>query len=581
MSSLLDKYQRSRKLGYNPRNNGESLYPTLSDHNDKNPVTTSSFSKPDRYNDVRPDRAYRDVSPIVRDRVPLRDPLKSWSSYNKEPAILSTRTTTTSERFAKNYSETKPFRSQLNEERYSRKLTNDDLKSKYNSTYFDSRSSKYGVDRVNQSIYASARARDYYTKRDTGLGSPIKSLNSPLDSTKRKSKSLYKVLGSTPIRSGDYRITKTPRKKHNVQESPGILSRLYKYFSKPGESDDVKILKNSARNVLHIDPVAEKKVAFHEPAESVRTRRQFEFDSEKDVVDEAIRHSKELSIEHQRFKALQQQYNRLEEELKHEISNNEKLVEQFIKDTDDLKIKYEQEKAQLQETIELLNAEIRTKDDKAKEIVQQLEYSEHEKYDLELRLDDLTKELDAQVEKNKIIRTEMELRERLKSKLENDTILHGIYKESAQIEEKIHKLIQEYPAEELPVSLLESNAANKYQRTEENINNALTDLKEFTLSLADTDFEPYDKFYDKVENFLNNAKSKIWNLIDPIAESSGSRNYYEKMLSNLFCLKRLNTLSYKSAQVKNLINDCKILDEYKTSGVDVSAIYQNITQETL
>ncbi|RLV91561.1 Beta-glucosidase 2 [Spathaspora sp. JA1] len=566
-------------------NGGESLYPTLSDINDRDTVSNSIA---DKYSSTT--YPGKDKSPVLREPT-SKLPLRSWDTYNKDRADLWAGKNATSERFSDKL-DTKKFSTDLNRDTYTSRIPDDDFKSKYSRNYLENRSASYGVDKTDQSNYTNPTRYYSAAKRDSTLGSPIKSLNSSLESNKRKNRSLYKVLGSTPLKPRvDHKITKLPRKKHSMDASPGILSRLYSYFTNPGEDDDVKMLKNSARNILHIDPVTEKKVAFDDRTDSIRSRRQFEIDSEKDAVDEAIRRSKERernlenerlkNLEYERLKNLEKLNNRLEVELRQEVLNKENVVREY----DNLKSKYEQETSQLQEMIESLKTEIITKEKKERKQMEELKNFEHEKYRMELALGEVKKELEIQLQKNKTIPIEVELRVKLKSvRLGNDVQLNPLYIEFAQICKRINDLEQEYRAKySTEPEVQETLITKQIQRVDKKFDVASSELKNYTESLENQAIlEPYENFFGECVRYLDKNRTKIWKFIDSLVETEtpDSRNYKE-MFANLHCLKSLNNLSRRLVELKELLNDCKILEEFKTSGVDVPKIYKDFSSVTL
>ncbi|KAG7663831.1 uncharacterized protein J8A68_002691 [[Candida] subhashii] len=684
MSSLLNKYQNSRRPRYESQN-VERIYPSLSGLNERDQTKyQSSYS--DRF---RVDQTTRQ-SPIREDASNNHGKSDAYYSKrnNENPYKSSTEQDRTYNNNKDRYLGGDPYKStQLPEYNgINRKYSTSFKKESPTTTRRLADDRDMDSTKYNTELNRIRDISDKYISKTTDhhLRSPIKSLRTPISGVRRSKSSLYKVLDSPAGSSTSHRVSKVPRK--STQRQSGILSRLVNYFTHD-EIDEIDALKKSAKDVLRLDPITEKKVSFHSDIDDSSRRKKFGLNFEDDPVDDTIRSRKiyeQRNIEVERYREREEDYKQRISSLETDLLRAQEREERIARDLGSLQRENEETVIQLRRDIahleelrasmvsrqELLNAkeqisQLRERNKqllaennsrvpaeelaKAEEQISQLRERNNQliiegkskvpredlfrakdensqlraridklkveveskvsreemlsakeqllirnkelddlNFELKNSLEECRKDLQSQIEKNKLLNTEMNMREKLRlasEELEQDRNL--LFNESAQISRKLQTLQNEFKSIKQSKSLpnIEDKSQNKYQKTEKNIETAIDDLNEYTKALSRKDLTAYETFYSDVKKFLDDSKSELRKAIGAsilMSENNDEiKRYYSSLFSNLYTLRRLCDLSYSSLRLKALISTCKVLESFKTSEVDVADIYQRLALETL
>ncbi|CAI5756196.1 unnamed protein product [Candida verbasci] len=438
------------------------------------------------------------------------------------------------------------------------------------------------------------------------LGSPIKNLNgssSRRDKVKERHSSLYKTLNSSDL-IDKYRISKNGKSK---ADNGGILSKLVNYFTHNENEEDFNNLHQSARKALNLNS----------PKRDRYTSRMGVFNDDNDKVDELINHTKELEHKNtiNRIKSLELELREskkiiIEEREENEKLNNElkdidasymkrlKILEQeneslrtseykYKQDLQELKKHYDDEISNILETHELeLNKleQVHLKQlskfkNTDSELITKINTLEETIFDLNFESNQLKKENEKLHLKSINLEIELSLKDKLRISMISDNELDLLYKESSKIDFEIDKLEKE----KLESSIDKDYFANKYSKTETNIENIKIKLENITKTLNFEEFTECETYIQSATNYISNMKLKCNNNIKSISNtsSSSSSSNVKKLLIEYNTLKRLNQLSLNLLQTKELLKDCKILQEYKDSSVDIIDIYCKIKREII
>ncbi|KAI5957375.1 hypothetical protein KGF54_000303 [Candida jiufengensis] len=538
MSDLLNKYREPRSnngvLRSSPARRVSSLYPKL-----------SSLDR-DRSDSLNQDR-YRTTSRLRNEEV-IND-----RSY---------RPSTTSSLAQKyNYSS----QSRINNP------------STFQSDSFASRIRKYDLD---DNIGNSSTE-----KPSRYLGSPIRTLNG---SVRRRDPSYNKNILSTD----NYRISKPSQPTHGN----GFLSKLVNFFTanedEYDESEGSKYFIKSPKKVSfdkfdEVDEVINrgKLREQEEEMENYRTLKRDHDEILSQLQNEKYENTK-LYSELQNYKL---KFNEIENELfnknveidqiqiKHR-KEIDKLNQDFDDENNRLKAFYEKNLKTLETTIEKNNhlheQQSKTQKQEITSLEKKIQELDEKLFDINFELKQQTKELNAQISKNNSIQVEMSLKERFKSSKLSEEEVNKYFINSSKIEQEIEKINQKIGNHYLNESAILSN----FQKTESNIERNLKILNDMIQSFNFNQLSSCERYYDQAFEFLNSTSSS---LNESIGELKQSNNIdYELLLTEYLSLKRLNELSYRLCNVKELINDCKILKEFTANdNIDIHNIYFKIKNE--
>lgn len=620
MSSLLNKYQNSRRSRYNPQRGG-SLYPSLDDLNDrdqpkrttstiKNGSTYDKYSYTDRKNGLCETNYAHDFNTKRTEVKP---------EYNREEIYKA-------KSFLKGYDTGNNIdltpTTRKNSESYRESCILDEPKRSYSDR--DRHLSTLQEDRSNWAVpkkYTSTTQRNH-------LSSPIKTLRtSQARAIPKPSKSIYKVLEQSPEGvSLKYKVSKPSRVE--AERKGGLLSRVVNYFSHNDDKEVTK-LERSARSIVHGDQLSSKRVSFSDSTYRRDERNRYHLDI--DPVDEAIRNQRldQMRMELESYKRREEESQRNLEEylatiqsLREQLSRSDEHAKRIAEDVDYEKQRYDREIAELKRTIDLLRQELDMKEDtinkdreeisqlrshnrkltaenelmipqeeliKAKEqLLLKIRELDDARFILQNELEQTKKDLESQTKENKFLHAEMSIREKLRiasEELEKDFELLGA--ESAQTERKIIALQKQYDAVKRNKSLppILDDSSNKFQKTQKNIETAIEYLNDYTQISSSIDIASYEKYYNEVKSFLDEQRSKMRKTIgDALLDLDNDqqiRHYYQHLFSSLYSLKRLITISSMLVQLKELIGTCKILESYKSEGVDVADIFRRLDLERI
>ncbi|KAI5949809.1 hypothetical protein KGF57_004632 [Candida theae] len=576
MSDLLDKYRSSRRAGADisaraSSPSRSSLYPRLSS------LDREKYSS-DRYNNT-PSTTSRLRYPQSAERAPSESSFTSkyklYSDAVKESeSSISDRLKPDSSFTARSKSNgLDEYRSES--KRYTRNYELDGLKKNLEA--------KYGL----------GSTRDETDRNSRLFGSPANSRRSRNELGGRSSNVSHTARDK-------YRITKpsieSPR-------SGGFLSRIFTYFTSNEHTDD----NDTSHPSSFFEKPRVKKVSF-----SDSIKREDDFDEVDDVVTRAREKERTLVLEN--YRNLEQEHKKvlllLEEielenkELKSELSKvhdtyTAKLDEiendlfdknvvadqlrinsdrKHTEEINSLKSAQEQEISRLQKSHErelaqlksVHEEETRLQKDENSKLQKKIRELDEKLFDTGFELKQVKRDLDIQVRKNHEMQVEMSLRDRFRAaKLPADEVNEYFIK-SSRIEQKIEALrrVAETPSSSKP---------QQFTKTETNIEENLKTLEKMTKSFQFTELDDCEKYYESAHRFLSDSSNKAEEIISQLEQDDQSSS--SQILTQYLTLKRLNELGYKLSSVKELINDCKVLKEFKDSDVDVNDIYLRVRSE--
>lgn len=451
---------------------------------------------------------------------------------------------------------------------------------------------KYGLHSTKEETERSSRL----TGSSRIIGSPIKSFN---HSQGRPRSEFGRKYADLPPSKDKYRVTKPSTVS---PQGSGFLSRIVNYFTSNdhNEYDDAKDSSNSDLDRLRV-----KKVSFHDDV------GRGDIDEVDEVVSRASERERLLALEN--YRSLEQEHKRvlllledielekdkLKSELNRvhdtyaakldEIENDlfNKTVEadklridserKYNDEFNQLKSAHEVEVSRLRNTHEKELTQLKTihqeevaelKNDNSK-LQKKIRELDEKAFDTGFELKQVKRELDIQIRKNHEMQVEMSLRDRFRAaKLPSEEV-NEYFIRSSRIEQKIDLLQKE--GKNPP------SKAKQFKKTESNIEENLKTLERMTRTFQFEELDDCEKYYDVAHKFLNDSAARSEEIIQQL-ETSDLLDP-SRVLLEYMTLKRLNELSYKLCSVKELINDCKVLREFKDSDADVNDIYLRVKLE--
>ncbi|KAI5961856.1 uncharacterized protein KGF55_003827 [Candida pseudojiufengensis] len=544
MSDLLNKYRESRAsngvLRSSPARRVSSLYPKLSsldrdtsDYLDHDHYRRTSRLRSEEHEN---DRSYRPTT---------TSSIADKYNFTSQPRRRTTSTTNPQESFA-------------------------------------TRKRRYDLDDTNSKT----------TERISGkyLGSPIRSINNTI---RRRDPSYTR----SSVISDNYRISKPSTPSHGN----GFLSKLVNFFTANGDEEDQ----------------AESSEYFLKSPKKVSFDKKFDFDEVDEVINRGKLREKEEELE--KYRILQRDHQKLLTQLENENYEKKKLNSELqnlkIKndvlendlfnknvEIDQLVNKHRQELERLNNGFELEYKKLQTLYNKnLKELESTIEKNNHQHeqtsntqrqeitklenkiheldeklFDTNFELKQQTKELNSQISRNNSIQIEMSLKDRFKSSKEEE--INNYYLNSSKIDQEIRKLQNKIGNNnDFPTQ------STIFQKTENNIEQNLKILNEMIQHLNFNQLDKCENYYDKAYEFINSNTKELEDIIKSLKQSSNPD--LESILIEYLNLKKLNELNYHLSDVKELINDCKILrdfvKDYDLDTVDLAEIYCKIKSETL
>ncbi|KAG5420809.1 hypothetical protein I9W82_002690 [Candida metapsilosis] len=568
MSDLLDKYRSSRRATENrtsppPR---RSLYPQLSS------LDREKYSS-DRYTN------FSSATSGLRDKLanekaqyePVTAKYKSYSdTVNERESLLP-------DRLKSDYLNTRLKRSDLDDandfKRYSRNYELDGLRKNLEA--------KYGLN-----------SKEENDKHSRLFSSPIKSLNA-----RRPRTELGSRLASHTSKD-KYRISKpTTESPHNS----GFLSRIVNYFTSNEHSDD----NNLRESPSFLEKPRAKKVSF---SDSIGRD---DFDEVDEVVSRAREKERLWALEN--FRTLEQEHKKVLLLLEDVELENKKLKSELSKvhdaytakldeiendlfkksvEADQLRInnerKYAEEINQLKSAQEveisklrkshekelshlksIHEEEVHLQKDENSKLQKKIRELDEKLFDTGFELKSASRDLDFQVRKNHEMQVEMSLRDRFRAAKLPAEEVNKYFIKSSRIEQKIEALrrvVQPPPAR-----------PQQFVKTETNIEENINTLEKMTKSFQFTGLEDCEKYYEVAHKFLTDSSNKSEEIISQLEQDSNASQ--SRILAEYLTLKRLNELGYKLCSVKELINDCKVLEEFKDSDANINDIYVRVKSE--
>lgn len=599
MSSLREKYEKSKKLGYVPRDI-PSIYPALG---------TSS----DRYlSDFKDKQTFHNNVNIDRFTYPATEKPLYTSRFPEYGSYLSSRHLLQKEREFEREKENSYLPGTFlapqefqNASSYKSSLA----KSLIPNRRFDSKSSNfYDSDMRNVGVssnmnYANREVRRSHLNKTM---SPIKTLRNS-NSSLRQPSGLYKVLDSTPSRSRTITDNGNFRKSNGIYKNrepsrrsqTGLLSKLRSYLNTfsidkvESDNSSVNILKDSARKVLNINSVDgdekryEKRVTFQDPvpSASVSSSRSLDRLLENDEIDDTILNTRALSamLEEKRKVEVEQELRDLKQALIDEGDKRARLIREHEVSTKQIQRQYQATIVELEDRILKLMRENESKIDKkelSKEyeslLVQQQE-SNRRIQNLELSNEELRQQLQQRSQELKMARYENQFKSELKSVMEkyeskeNELILNG-----RNIQHQIERCESEFSKLDWSVRArheLSSEVAINSEKISESIGRALSGLRESnTEGLAPS--AEFEQVYSTINSLLTTAipknKKRVEDLDLKIATLDSKRRshdglarLYQRKYLVLNKLRVLNQIEQEAAQLGEYLEDSQVIGHFE------------------
>ncbi|KAI5970925.1 hypothetical protein CANMA_000085 [Candida margitis] len=577
MSDLLDKYRASRRAndGRISPPSRSALYPRLSSL-DREGYTS------DRYTDVSSSTAG------------LRDKLASERT-RYQPSVVSKYDLYSDAVKDRGVSFSDGVKLDSS---FATRLGRNDLDDKRTKTKPHGRN--YELDGLRKNLEAKyGLASNEATERSSRiLGSPLK----PLNAAQRRSRNEIsrRFADSSPYTRDKYKVTKPATE---TPHSNGFLSRIVHYFTS-NEHNDYDGAKDSS-NSDYLDNHRGKRVSFSDDI------GRDDFDEVDEVVTRAREKERLLALEN--FRSLEREHKKVlsllediqleNKKLKSELSRvhdtfTAKLDEiendLFNKTVEADQLRVNSERKHTEEITQLKAAHeaevLRLRKSNEKELTQLKSIHEEEVrqlkdenstlhkrirelderlFDTGFELKQAGQELDLQVRKNREIQVEMSLRDRFRAAKLPAEEVNDYFIKSSRIEQKIEKLRKQV---ESP-----SPKPQQFLKTDTNIEENLRALEKMTKSFQFSGLGDCERYYEVAHKFLTDASNKSEDTIQQLEldnESNPSR-----ILSEYLTLKKLNELSYRLCSVKELINDCIVLSEFKDSDANINDIYLRVKSE--
>lgn len=576
MSDLLDKYRSSRRVNDSRTSPTyrSSLYPRLSTL-DREKYTS------DRYTNVS------STTNGLRDKLASEKPLY-------EPSVSSK---------YRLYSDTVKDRESFVPDRLKSDATFA-LKSKRNDLNdYRSESKRYvknheldGLRRNLEAKYGLSSTRESTGLNPRILGSPVRSFNF----AQRKSNGELgrRFATSSPPSRDKYRVSKPST---DSSRSSGFLSRIVNYFTSNEHADD-----NSPQDSSNFfERLQMKKVSF-----SDSTGRD-DIDEVDEVVTRAREKERLLALEN--YRSLEQEHKkvlllledvelenkRLKAELSRvhdtytakldEIENDlfKKSVEadklrtdserKYTEEIAHLKSIHEAEASRLRKSHEKELAQLRSihqeevlhqKNENSK-LQKKVRELDEKLFNTGFELKQVGRELELQVRKNHEMQVEMSLRDRFRAAKLPAEEVNKYFIKSSRIEQKIEAL------QKVVEGTLQR--PQQFLKTDTNIEENLKTLEKMIKTFQFGELDDCERYYNVAHKFLTDSASKSEEIIQQLEREDSSNQ--SRVLSEYLTLKRLNELGYKLCSVKELINDCKVLREFKDSEADINDIYLRVKLE--
>ncbi|KAK6453909.1 uncharacterized protein RJT20DRAFT_131366 [Scheffersomyces xylosifermentans] len=605
MSSLREKYEKSRKLGYSPRKS-TSIYPSMYDLDEKRAEDSSSRNKSAIYNNVN-------ISNFAADD--LRYVAKPVYSSLSEKYDNFTRSKVDSDK-ENRYSiedygtkRTSPYKSRVSTS-FSTGIRQNDKFGTSRSVGRSSEPFRYSgaTSTFSKPIPGTYDTRNggenykssYQRTKSLPMSSPIKSIRKSTAITQPSS--LYKVLNSTPNsgrkkiinqfqstarQNGTSKISKPQRTQNG-----GLFSKLRGYLQNFSldhlESDDsnVNLLKDSARDLLNInvqEKRGDKRVSFEEASSVNEPRPKWEdIELDNDIIDDTISNTKVLKslLEDKKRVELEQELRYLNDSIKIEKKRNETLIKQNEDSLGVLHREYQSKIDELNDTIARLAKESDSKihkEDLSREyerlLVQQKESAKHIET-LEKIIEELKAELQERNEELKLVKMEFKLRNALKSislRIENE--IHKLQLNRKDIQQQIEKIEHDYRnCRKLavgPLPPLSSKCKINSDKISEGIGRAVTAIRESNNEGIPPSTE-VKQFYDGLQTYLENIKSRNRSKLEQIElqlSVSGppdfhplqSSRLYQKAYSALLKIRIANELEKEALKIKEYLEDAQAI----------------------